>query len=133
VEGLVYSPTTPEGLCRFETPQTLSNELASETMDVMELLERTAAEASRAFCQSELKRLAPLEELDFSLTDKNLVGTKQELDERDVTLLQCYGLLDREQQKYRETPGTQLLIDYLAVYKHKIASVLASRPVKFLN
>ena len=52
MEGLVYSPTTPEGLCRFETPQTLSNEFASETINAMELLERTAAEASIAFCVS---------------------------------------------------------------------------------
>lgn len=135
MEGLsteVYS-SEPLDICRYEAPEPLANDLASETINAMELLERTAAEASIAFCASELKRLSPLEELDFSLTDRNLVGTEQQLDERDVTLLQCYALLEREQQKYRETPGTQLLIDYLAVYKRKIVSVLASRPAKFLN
>src|SRR5580658_7438274 len=121
-----YVPEPSETFCRYDG--------TSEKLDLQSHLEQAAAKASEEYCASQLKKLAPLAELDFTLTEQNTNGSEQELNYRDATLLEAYGELSKQQKKYAETPGTQPIIDFIEIYKQKMLAVMATRPLpRFLN
>jgi hypothetical protein len=102
--------------------------------NILATFEAEAREDAARWCENELRRLAPLAELDLELSDRNLRGSEFDLNERDVQLLLCVRLIEEYQARYKAMPrDVTPVIDFIGKTREKIVNVLASRSFKYLN